>query len=465
MDPIADQVGQIISGTVFSLVGLSAAGIAIVRRGKGVRILIWLAFWSGMYGTRLLIMSQAVADQLPPPLQIFIPYLDVIISYLIVVIALLAWVELTRGKIQYLLYVMIVIGLVIGIAGIGRYVLTGAADAYMIYNNLLAACTLLTLLPVVILKRLSEKFLLLPNRGILAIGTLIFAAEALYSNLSRPFGYQTWPFLGWLGFAVLLFSLAYVAVRMIFANERRLLAIDNELETARQIQASILPSEIPSLAGIDIAAAYYPMTAVAGDFYDFIPIDQHRTGFLMADVSGHGVPAALIASMIKVAIHSVSESARDPAEVLHRLGNILGNQLHGQFVSASYLLIDTEQHRALYSAAGHPPLLYWESARKQVHFIESNGLLIGVLKETEYPVYELEFNQGDRFILYTDGLTEAENPGGEAFGDQRFTEVVCTHQNTSAGALGGHIIDELHRWQKKQMSQQDDITWIIIDVL
>ena len=177
---------------------------------------------------------------------------------------------------------------------------------------------------------------------------------------------------------------------MIFDSERRLITIDNEMETGRQIQSSILPDKVPELDNLNIAVAYYPMTSVAGDFYDFIEINKIETGFLVADVSGHGVPAALICSMIKIAMQSVITSAHDPGEVLRLLGSILGNQLHGQFVTAAYLYINSEIRQARYAAAGHPPILYWNSVAEPVEQIESNGLVIGVLKETTYPVREFK---------------------------------------------------------------------------
>ncbi len=93
-------------------------------------------------------------------------------------------------------------------------------------------------------------------------------------------------------------------------------SIESELAVAREIQASILPRESPKLKNLRVAAAYRPMTAVAGDFYEFIPVDEDRIGFLVADVTGHGVPAALIASMIKVAMQAVVPFAHDPAKVL-----------------------------------------------------------------------------------------------------------------------------------------------------
>ncbi len=105
--------------------------------------------------------------------------------------------------------------------------------------------------------------------------------------------------------------------------ERQLQAIRIELDTAREIQLSILPHEIPPIAGLDIAARYLPMTSVAGDFYDFLVIDEKRTGILVADVSGHGMPAALIASMLKIAFAAQAPHACDPAAVLSGLNQAL----------------------------------------------------------------------------------------------------------------------------------------------
>ncbi|MBD3289105.1 SpoIIE family protein phosphatase [candidate division KSB1 bacterium] len=349
--------------------------------------------------------------------------------------------------------------------GIGWFIVHGTPETFMLYNNLLAAFTLLVFIIVVSVKKLSDKYLVLPNRGVLAAGTFIFAAEALHNNLSRLFGYQTQAISGWLGFAALLLSLAYVAAKMIFANERRLIAIESELETARRIQSSILPDKVPEMEGLNISPAYYPMNAVAGDFYEFIQIDKHHAGFLVADVSGHGIPAALIASMIKVAVQTLVASAHDPGEVLRLLGRTLGNRLReGQFLTAAYLYIDTESGEARYSAAGHPPLLYWNSAAQQVQFIDSNGLIIGFFGETEYPVKNFAFNKGDRFLLYTDGLTESENPEREFFGDHRLAELIRSTANVPAIELDEHIQNGLRKWQRSEAAQQDDITWIIIDV-
>jgi phosphoserine phosphatase RsbU/P len=133
----------------------------------------------------------------------------------------------------------------------------------------------------------------------------------------------------------------------LFTNERRLLSIETELETARQIQSSILPATVPELENLRIAATYQPMNAVAGDFYQFVRSGNNHLGILMADVSGHGIPAALISSMIKVAMQSVAAHADDPAQVLSGLNRILWSEAHGQFASAAYVWIDPENRNAL----------------------------------------------------------------------------------------------------------------------
>ncbi len=158
---------------------------------------------------------------------------------------------------------------------------------------------------------------------------------------------------------------------------RQLQAIRSELETARQIQSSILPREIPEIAGLDIAARYLPMSSVAGDFYDFLTIDEKRIGILVADVSGHGMPAALIASMLKIAFAAQSAHACDPARLLSGLNRSLCGKFQGHYVTAAYALIDTEKQTICYAGAGHPPLLRRENASGKAHRILENGLFLG----------------------------------------------------------------------------------------
>jgi sigma-B regulation protein RsbU (phosphoserine phosphatase) len=458
-----DELHGIIQGTIFMTVGLAACCIAAIRRRSGVRAILWLGVWSAMYGARPLADSLADVAHVPRWFLACVPSLDTFCVYFVMVAASLAFLELTIDKLRLFLKAVITVGLAIGAAGIGFFIFTGSQYKLVLYNQLLASCSLLVLVTVVTLPGLSRKFLVLPNRGVLAAGTIFFAIEALFVNVARPLGYKTPQILDDLGFASLLFSLGYVAMQRVYANENRLLLIENELAIARRIQASILPDANPQLRNLRIATAYRPMTTVAGDFYDFIPVDQNRVGILIADVSGHGVPAALIAAMIKVALQSILPFSHDPQEVLRGLNRILSGQLHGQFVTASYLWLDTENRIALYSAAGHPPLLRWRDGTMEQ--IESNGILFGVLSEPDYPVRKLTISPGDRFLLYTDGLVEPENAGGDSFGDTRLEQVVRNNKAFPLSELVDHLLSEVRLWQPASMAQQDDITLIAIDVV
>lgn len=460
------QLADIILGAGFLFIASQmwgACSIAAIRRQGGVRLFVWLGVWSAMYGTGLLIQSKAVVAAVSPSIQITVPYVKVSVAYLTVVVGLFAFLQLSRGFVRLLIKMLIFAGTAVAVTGIGWFVSGGADDKFIPYNVLVVVGALVVLIPVAAVKKLSDKFLVLLDRRVLVVGTLVFAVEALWVNLARPLHYRTPRLLDHIAFAVFLLSFGYVAMQIIVANERRLLAIENELAVARRLQFSILPTSIPEVRNLRIAVAYQPMTAVAGDFYEFIPIDQHRIGFLVADVTGHGVPAALIASMIKVAMQSVVPCAHDPREVLRGLNRILFSQVHEQLVSAAYLWLDTENRKALYSAAGHPPLLRcWDGKLERV---ESNGLLFGVMADPDYPVCNLPIRSGDRFLLYTDGVIEPENASGDSFGDRKLEEVVRNNQSRPPSEMSDQLLSEIRLWRPAALGQQDDITLIVIDVV
>ena len=457
------QLVDIISGAIFLFMGLAVCSIAAIRRRTGVRLFVWLGIWSAMYGAGLLTRSQAVAVALPHWLQISVPYVHVVTAYAIVVVAFLAFLELSLGQIRLVLKILISAGTVVAAAGIGWFVFGGPANKFVPYNNLVVVCGLLVLVTVVAVKRLSDMFLVLLNRRVLAFGMLVFTIEALWVNLSRPLDLQTPRVFGHLAFAVFLLSFGYVAVQITLANERRLLSIEDELAVARRLQLSILPTHVPEIRNVRIAVAYQPMTAVAGDFYEFIQVDEKHAGVLVADVTGHGVPAALIACMIKVATQSVVPCAAEPPEVLRRLNRILFPQLHDQLVSAAYLWLDTETHQIMYSAAGHPPLLRW--CEGKLERIESNGLLFGVIADPDYPVQDLTISPGDRLLLYTDGVVEPENASGDTFGDVRLEQVVRENQRHPPSEFSNQVLAQIRQWQPASASQGDDITLVVIDIL
>ena len=457
------QLTDIAVGSVFLFFGFACGAIALIRRRAGVRILVWLGVWSATYGAARLAGSAAFVQSLPGALQRIAPFASTAMTYLIVVPAVLAFLDLTMGALRRLLLAAAGIGLALAIAGILIFVRTGSTSALMPYNNLLAACVLLILLAALVVPRASTRYLAFHGSRVLVIGTFTFAVEALYNNLARPLGFEQYPVLDHIGFAVLLFSLAYVALELVSASERRLLAIDSELDVARKIQMAILPDGVPAMPSLRMSATCRPMTAVAGDFYAFVPVDDDRVGVLIADATGHGVPAALIASMIKVAVQAVSSCAHDPGAVLSGLNRMLYGQTPGLLISAAYLWFDMTTHTARYSAAGHPPLLRWTEGRLEP--VSSNGFLLGMAEECEYPVETMEIRPGERFLLYTDGIVDVENSHGEFFGDSRLEETIRNGRALAPEAFSDELLSRIDQWRPADTPQQDDITLIVVDVV
>jgi sigma-B regulation protein RsbU (phosphoserine phosphatase) len=352
----------------------------------------------------------------------------------------------------------------VAVLGLGWFAISGSPKTFLRFNSLLAVVLLGLVGILVLVPRVANKYLSIQSRA-LRIATPLVALLGVYVNVMWYFGVPPAHFIEPAVFAVWVSAIGYEAAKRTFDNERRLFSIDSELETARQIQSSILPDSVPSVAGLRIAATYKPMSAVAGDFYQFLAVDDHRMGILVADVSGHGVPAALIASMIKVAMQSAVSSACSPSEVLGHLNRILTPELKGRLTSAAYLWVDTEVGYARYSAAGHPPLLHWKAAESQVHSVECNGLLFGVASGCVYPECELRLDCGDRLLLYTDGLIEPENARGESFGDRELGHVVKSSHALAASDLAERLLSALGKWQPRSEAQQDDITLLVVDMV
>src|ERR1700733_10440616 len=247
---------------------------------------------------------------------------------------------------------------------------------------------------------------------------------------------------------------------------QQLLTIQNELETARQIQLSILPSEIPKIEGLDIAARYVPMTSVAGDFYDFIVVDEKHIGILVADVSGHGMPAALIASMLKIALSTQEAHAADPAQVLLGLNRVLCGKFQHHYVTAAYLFVDMQKRTLTYAGAGHPPLLLWGGSSKGVRTVMENGMFLGRFPFATYSSVELPLQSGDRALLYTDGILETAKCAGVEFGTGGFTRFLVREQSTPADHFADQLLEELSRWSARGSAEDldDDITMVAIHV-
>jgi phosphoserine phosphatase RsbU/P len=208
------------------------------------------------------------------------------------------------------------------------------------------------------------------------------------------------------------------------------------------------------------------MTAVAGDFYDFQLIRLGCLGVVVADVAGHGVPAALVASMVKVAVSAQTAIAAEPGKVIAGLNSTLCSQAHGQYATAVYVVLDQAKQMGCCSAAGHPAMLLWRRADRTLLKLNEGALLLGVRPSEEYAQTEFSLETGDRLLVYTDGVMEAENARGEAFGQARLDEFMTTHQDLPAEQFVDRLLDEVLGWPQNPSTgeQADDITVVVIDI-
>ena len=452
----------VILGTIFLFIGIFSCAIALARRGSARKVLGWFGIFSGVYGVRLFAAVPAAFRLLVGQFASHAQQFVWIITFLIMIPALLFWAELSLATLRRFFLLMIVPASVVAVGGIISILHQQAPDRqWLAANNIVVMLSLVVLGVATLVPRIAKKYVVIQSI-VPAIGTLILAAAVIHDNAHTFIKLNNYPFLEPVAFALFVFSLGWIAVEKVAADERRLLSIENELAVARKIQASILPAGIPKQERLQILASYHPMTAVAGDLYDFIPVDAHRVGVLIADVTGHGVPAAMIAAMVKMAVQTVVPAANSPSDVLQGLNRMLTEQPSDHFVTAAYLFVDTENHTARYSAAGHPPLLLTRNGTFQR--IESNGLVFGVLPHAEYPVREIQLSPGDRLILYTDGVVEPENANGQSFGDFRLEQVVLDSRSLPPSGFVDRLLSEIRSWPPRSIGQMDDITLVVMDV-
>jgi serine phosphatase RsbU (regulator of sigma subunit) len=301
--------------------------------------------------------------------------------------------------------------------------------------------------------RLSRTF----KAPILAVGGLVALAFVTNENLGRPIVPDI--NLEPLGVFAFVAVLGYCVVASVFRQEATLVAVQRELETAREIQTALLPRDLPRVSGLDVAARYVPMTAVAGDLYDVVRIGPSQVGLLVADVAGHGVPAALVASMVKLAFSTQVEETLDPASVLAGMNRLLCRQLDGTFVTAVYAAIDTQARTITVANAGHPALLVGR-ADGVVEDSPERGLMLGFVPDASYASARLELRDGDRILLYTDGIPEAQSPGGEFLDTGRLRAWLTSGCAGVAGACADSILSRLEDWRGSR-AFDDDVTLVV----
>jgi sigma-B regulation protein RsbU (phosphoserine phosphatase) len=212
--------------------------------------------------------------------------------------------------------------------------------------------------------------------------------------------------------------------------------MDRELEMARKVQASLLPREIPQLPGWEFAARWQPAHVVAGDYYDFIPCGEGRPGFVIADVTDKGMPAALFMAFTRSIIRASVCDAPSPADGIARANRLICTEsTKGLFVTLFYGLLNASTGVLNYVNAGHNPPLLYTASQNQLTMLKATGMPLGVEPETNFAQRTIQLEPGDFILLYTDGITDAYNEHEMEFGMDHLQQVIMDLHNASASEI------------------------------
>jgi phosphoserine phosphatase RsbU/P len=461
----------VILGSVIAAIGLGAVAVHIFRRRPRERFLLWFGLFACPYGVRLITNSSICRMTFGEP-KLAWQFAGAFVDLAIMIPALLLFQDFYgegwRSSVRWVMWGYTVFATL----AFTLILIQRRPDLFPV-----AGIGTVFLLPLVILLGLLKGYRLprMEDRGILTFGLIVlflafaydrFArAQVLYWRVWGPLSTSAEEPIEPYGVFILICCLGYAATRRVLANERELASLGEEMRAARKIQSSILPGAAPKLPGFDAAFRYAPMTAVAGDFYDFFPIVPGGLGIIVADVTGHGVPAALVASMLKVAISSSNVDLDHPGKVIAALNSMLCGQAKGQYATAVYTYLDEKNRSGCYSAAGHPPPLLWRKATRTLLSLNEGGLLLGVRSNGAYSEEQFSLEAGDRLLIYTDGLVEATNLQGLEFGKARLEDFISTHTHLSADQFAERLLQEVLAWPGTggKQQQSDDITIVVVD--
>ena len=243
--------------------------------------------------------------------------------------------------------------------------------------------------------------------------------------------------------------------------------LENELNTASEVQRILLPSKAPNLDGYLISGLNVPAKIVSGDYYDYFKIDETKLGIVIADVSGKGVPASLITAMCRSVVRANASNNHCPAEVLKKVNRQLFPDIReDMFVSLAYLIVEANSGKIKIARAGHDAPLHYSSKTQNINPINAPGIAIGIdsgdVFDKSIQSMELNLEEGDILLLYTDGVNEASDIRGEEFGTDRLNEILANTSNLGAEKVIKAIENEVISFSG-DVPQNDDITLIAVE--
>lgn len=255
---------------------------------------------------------------------------------------------------------------------------------------------------------------------------------------------------------------ALVVARMVQEQQEQVRErerIEQELRTAQAIQQAFLPREVPAFPGWQLRPYYRPAREVGGDFYDFFLFKDGRLGLVIGDVTGKGIPAALVMATVHTMLRSTMQETISPREVLARVNALLAVEIpEGMFVTCFYAILDLANGHVTYANAGHePPYRHQPGNAAELW---ATGMPLGLMPDTCYEEYEADLAPGETLLFYSDGLVEAHAPQGEMFGFPRLEKYLKNY--TDEAALVDLLLDKLKEFTGDTWEQEDDVTLLTL---
>jgi serine phosphatase RsbU (regulator of sigma subunit) len=233
-----------------------------------------------------------------------------------------------------------------------------------------------------------------------------------------------------------------------------------DLEQAAEIQRGILPRGTPEISNVDLCGHNAPCRTVGGDYYDFFPYEDGKVAVVLGDVAGKGMSAALLMSNLQARVQILAEQPFDLAKMMHKLDQSIAAKCpDNRFITMFFGVVDPMTRKVVYCNAGHnPPLLI--RANGATTPLEAMGTVLGILPEVGYEQGESPFEPGDLLAIYSDGVTEAENPDGEEFGEKRLARLLAEHRQSDSETIIAQVLEAVDQWTGGAPAA-DDVTLVV----
>ena len=244
--------------------------------------------------------------------------------------------------------------------------------------------------------------------------------------------------------------------------------LEFDLRLASSIQRYLLPENLPQTDSLEFAVKYLPQQLIGGDFYDFFKLPHGKIGVVIGDVSGKGIPAAILMALCQTKLRYIAMSGKSPAQTLCLLNSEMVHAMRSDmFITIIYLVIDPKSGEAKFARAGHePPLLARADSGEAAQPLKSSGMALGMVSEELFDeVMEdasFKMNSGDVLVLYTDGLTEAANPEGGEFTAKKLAQTISTLRSRNANDLNDEIIKSVESFMGPGNKYGDDLTLLTV---